>query len=79
MAIPAGLGFALALAIHNPTYYGSAGENFPPFALLLGAALAVTAFLVMAHIPSSIGMGLHAWKWGIFNDLSSFSSGKSYW
>lgn len=50
IAVPALLGFPIAAAIHSPTYYGSAGAEFLPFALFIGAALSVTAFPVMAHI-----------------------------
>jgi Kef-type K+ transport system membrane component KefB len=50
VAIPAALGFPIALAMHNSTFAGAQGDNFLPFALFIGAALAVTAFPVMAHI-----------------------------
>lgn len=50
VAIPALLGFPVALAMHNTTYAGPQGQDFLPFALFIGAALAVTAFPVMAHI-----------------------------
>jgi Kef-type K+ transport system membrane component KefB len=50
IAVPALLGFPIASLIHSPTYYGSAGAEFLPFALFIGAALSVTAFPVMAHI-----------------------------
>lgn len=55
VAIPALIGFPLAQAIHNPLYAGLAGESFLPFALLIGAALSVTAFPVMAHILMELG------------------------
>jgi Kef-type K+ transport system membrane component KefB len=50
IAIPALLGFPVAKLMHTPLYYGPAGESLLPFALLIGAALSVTAFPVMAHI-----------------------------
>jgi K+:H+ antiporter len=50
VAIPAFLGFPVAAIMHNATYAGSKGADFLPFALFIGAALAVTAFPVMAHI-----------------------------
>lgn len=48
--VPALLGFPIARLMHNPAYAGPAGQEFLPFALFIGAALAVTAFPVMAHI-----------------------------
>lgn len=50
VAAPALLGFPVARAMHSPLYTGPAGESLLPFALLIGAALSVTAFPVMAHI-----------------------------
>jgi Kef-type K+ transport system membrane component KefB len=50
VAVPAILGFGVALTMHNATYTGENGADFLPFALFIGAALAVTAFPVMAHI-----------------------------
>lgn len=50
VAVPAVLGFPVAMAMHTATYAGPQGESFLPFALFIGAALAVTAFPVMAHI-----------------------------
>jgi Kef-type K+ transport system membrane component KefB len=50
VAIPALLGFPVAAAMHNKTFEGAKGGDFLPFALFIGAALAVTAFPVMAHI-----------------------------
>ena len=50
VAIPALLGFPVAAIMHNATYAGPKGADFLPFALFIGAALAVTAFPVMAHI-----------------------------
>jgi Kef-type K+ transport system membrane component KefB len=50
VAIPALLGFPVAAIMHNTTYDGPKGADFLPFALFIGAALAVTAFPVMAHI-----------------------------
>jgi Kef-type K+ transport system membrane component KefB len=50
VAVPALLGFPVAAIMHNATYAGPKGTDFLPFALLIGAALAVTAFPVMAHI-----------------------------
>jgi Kef-type K+ transport system membrane component KefB len=50
VAIPALIGFPVALAMHTSTYAGPQGESFLPFALFIGAALSVTAFPVMAHI-----------------------------
>jgi len=50
VAIPALLGFPVALLMHNATYAGAQGNDFLPFALFIGAALSVTAFPVMAHI-----------------------------
>ena len=50
VAIPALLGFPVAAAMHNATFAGAKGADFLPFALFIGAALAVTAFPVMAHI-----------------------------
>lgn len=50
VALPALLGFPLALAMHGAEYAGPAGAAMLPFALLIGAALSVTAFPVMAHI-----------------------------
>jgi Kef-type K+ transport system membrane component KefB len=50
VAIPALLGFPVAAAMHNATFAGAKGSDFLPFALFIGAALAVTAFPVMAHI-----------------------------
>jgi len=50
VAIPALVGFPVAFAIHNGAYAGPLGEAFLPFALMVGAALSVTAFPVMAHI-----------------------------
>jgi Kef-type K+ transport system membrane component KefB len=50
VAIPALLGFPVAALMHNATYAGPKGADFLPFALFIGAALAVTAFPVMAHI-----------------------------
>ena len=50
IAVPALLGFPLAQLMHTPAYAGPAGAELLPFALFIGAALAVTAFPVMAHI-----------------------------
>src|SRR5439155_14992747 len=50
VAIPALLGFPVAAIMHTATYAGAKGADFLPFALFIGAALAVTAFPVMAHI-----------------------------
>ncbi len=50
VAVPALLAFPVAAVMHTPTFAGSGGEAFLPYALFLGAALAVTAFPVMAHI-----------------------------
>ena len=50
VAIPALLEFPVAWVMHNDTYAGPQGAEFLPFALFIGAALAVTAFPVMAHI-----------------------------
>ena len=50
VAVPALLGFPVAQMMHTTAYAGPAGASFLPFALFIGAALAVTAFPVMAHI-----------------------------
>lgn len=50
VAVPAALGFPVAKVIHNPAFAGPAGQDFLPFALMIGACLTVTAFPVMAHI-----------------------------
>lgn len=50
VALPASLGFPLAYALNAPEYIGTGIDSTLPFALLLGAALSVTAFPVMAHI-----------------------------
>jgi Kef-type K+ transport system membrane component KefB len=50
VAVPALLGFPIAAAMHTPQYAGPAGTAFLPYALLIGAALTVTAFPIMAHI-----------------------------
>jgi Kef-type K+ transport system membrane component KefB len=50
VAVPAVLGVGVAVVMHNATYTGENGADFLPFALFIGAALAVTAFPVMAHI-----------------------------
>jgi Kef-type K+ transport system membrane component KefB len=50
VAVPAILGFGVALAMHTTSYIGDNGADYLPFALFIGAALAVTAFPVMAHI-----------------------------
>lgn len=50
IAIPAALGFPVAKFMHSSAFLGSAGQSFVPFALLIGAALSVTAFPVMAHM-----------------------------
>jgi len=50
VAVPAVLGFPVAAIMHTATYAGPKGSDFLPFALFVGAALAVTAFPVMAHI-----------------------------
>jgi Kef-type K+ transport system membrane component KefB len=50
VAVPALVAFPVAAVMHTPTFAGSGGEAFLPYALFLGAALAVTAFPVMAHI-----------------------------
>lgn len=50
VAVPALLGFPIAMLIHSSAYAGPAGAQLLPFALFIGAALSVTAFPVMAHI-----------------------------
>src|SRR5947207_6323229 len=50
VAIPALLGFPVAAIMHNATSAGPKVADFLPFALFIGASLAVTAFPVMAHI-----------------------------
>ena len=50
VALPALLGFPLAQVMHSAAYIGPAGESRLALALLLGAALSVTAFPIMAHI-----------------------------
>jgi Kef-type K+ transport system membrane component KefB len=50
VAVPALLGFPIALLLHTELYAGPAGTSLLPFALFIGAALSVTAFPVMAHI-----------------------------
>ncbi len=50
VAVPALLAFPLAGLMHTSVYAGPHGEALVPFAMFLGAALAVTAFPVMAHI-----------------------------
>lgn len=50
VALPAVLGFPVAAAMYNPIYAGPASTSLLPFALLIGAALSVTAFPVMAAI-----------------------------
>jgi Kef-type K+ transport system membrane component KefB len=50
VGVPALLGFPVAQAMHTATYAGPAGAKALPFALMMGAALSVTAFPVMAHI-----------------------------
>jgi Kef-type K+ transport system membrane component KefB len=50
VAVPALLGFPVARALHSDAFIGPVGESFLPFALLMGAALSVTAFPIMAHI-----------------------------
>jgi Kef-type K+ transport system membrane component KefB len=50
VAIPAILGFPLAMVMHSPEFAGPNGHDALPFALFLGASLSVTAFPVMAHI-----------------------------
>lgn len=49
VAIPAVLGFPVASVLYTEAY-AAPGIDFLPFALLLGSALSVTAFPVMAHI-----------------------------
>jgi Kef-type K+ transport system membrane component KefB len=49
VAIPAALGFGVAAFMYNNAY-AAPDVDFLPFALLLGSALSVTAFPVMAHI-----------------------------
>jgi Kef-type K+ transport system membrane component KefB len=48
--VPAGSGFAVALALHTPLYAGHAGRAVLPFALFIGACLSVTALPVIAHV-----------------------------
>lgn len=50
VAVPALVGFPIASVMHTPQFAGAAGSDFLPFALLIGAALTVTAFPVMAYI-----------------------------
>lgn len=50
VGVPALIGFPIASVMHNAQFAGAAGAEFLPFALLIGAALTVTAFPVMAHI-----------------------------
>jgi Kef-type K+ transport system membrane component KefB len=50
VVVPAILGFPVARLMHTDVYAGPAGMELLPFALFIGAALAVTAFPVMAHI-----------------------------
>lgn len=49
VVVPAGLGFPVAAVLFSEAYVVS-GVEYLPFALLLGSALSVTAFPVMAHI-----------------------------
>jgi Kef-type K+ transport system membrane component KefB len=50
VAVPAALGFLVALVMHNDSFTGPAGDDFVAFALFIGASISVTAFPVMAHI-----------------------------
>ncbi|HJS29914.1 MAG TPA: cation:proton antiporter [Anaerolineales bacterium] len=50
ITIPALLGFPVAQLMATSDYMGPAASSVLPFALFIGAALAVTAFPVMAHI-----------------------------
>ena len=50
VGIPALLGFPLARLMFTPQYAAQSGESMLSFALIIGAALTVTAFPVMAHI-----------------------------
>ena len=50
VVIPALVGFPIATVMHTSQFAGPAGSDLFPFALLIGAALTVTAFPVMAHI-----------------------------
>jgi Kef-type K+ transport system membrane component KefB len=49
VAVPAALGFPLAWLLFTPEF-APAGAGSLPFGLMIGAALSVTAFPVMAHI-----------------------------
>lgn len=50
VGIPALLGFPLAQLMFTPEYAAQPNGSMLPFALIIGAALTVTAFPVMAHI-----------------------------
>jgi Kef-type K+ transport system membrane component KefB len=50
VVVPAALGFPVGRALFGPDYAGPAADSLLPFAVFMGAALAVTAFPVMAHI-----------------------------
>lgn len=50
VGVPALVGFPIANVMHTEQYAGAAGTAVLPFALLIGAALTVTAFPIMAHI-----------------------------
>ncbi len=50
VGIPALLGFPLAQIMFTPQYAAQPEGSMLPFALIIGAALTVTAFPVMAHI-----------------------------
>lgn len=50
VGVPALLGFPIASFMHAEQFAGQAGTVVLPFALLIGAALTVTAFPIMAHI-----------------------------
>jgi Kef-type K+ transport system membrane component KefB len=50
VVIPAALGFLVAAAMHGPRFAGPTGTRSLPFALFIGACLAVTALPVIAHV-----------------------------
>lgn len=50
VAVPALLGFPIALLMRDSRFVGPAGESFLALGLFIGASLSVSAFPVMAHI-----------------------------
>jgi K+:H+ antiporter len=50
VAVPAVVGFSVAMVMHGPRYAGPAGESIIPYGLFVGACLSVTALPVIAHL-----------------------------